>query len=263
MPDGSVRIVHEKARVDFDDAGKPGKMIGTVHDITGVKKTEVELRALSRSLVHIQEEERRSIARELHDQIGQSLTVLSLQLGRAARATEKDDYVSRLSEAQASVCALMDQVRNLSLDLRPGMLDDLGLLPALLWYFDRFTAQTKIEISFKKSRLGRKFSPEVRTAAYRIIQEALTNVVRHAKVGKVAVCVWVEKDRLLIDIEDKGVGFNISMIPLGLSGGLYGMYERAKSLGGELVIESRPGAGTIIRSSLPIPSHKKRRVMND
>jgi PAS domain S-box-containing protein len=250
-PDGSVRVVHEKAEVTFDDTGKPTRMIGTVHDITELKLAEEELRALSQRLVRIQEEEHRTIARELHDQIGQSLTVLKLLLDKAGRLPP-ENVVSNLGEAQALVNELMGQVRDLSFDLRPGMLDDLGLLPTLLWHFDRLTATTQVQVNFRHSGLQRPFSQEVRTAAYRIVQEALTNVVRHAKVNEVAVAAWVDQDTLWIRIEDRGTGFDQSALPAGASGGLYGMRERARSLSGELIIESRQGSGTIITARLPL-----------
>jgi PAS domain S-box-containing protein len=249
-PDSSVRVVHEKAEVTFDETGKPTRMIGTVHDITELKRAEEELRALSQRLVQIQEEERRTIARELHDQIGQSLTVLKLLLDKAVRLPP-ENVVSNLGEAQALVNELMGQVRDLSFDLRPGMLDDLGLLPTLLWHFDRFTATTQVQVNFRHSGLQRRFPQEVGTAAYRIVQEALTNVVRHAKVMEVAVAAWVDQDTLWIRIEDKGTGFDQSALPAGASGGLYGMRERARSLSGELIIESRQGSGTIITARLP------------
>jgi PAS domain S-box-containing protein len=249
--DGSVRVVHEKAEVTFDDSGKPTRMIGTVHDITELKRAEEGLRALSQRLVQIQEEERRTIARELHDQIGQSLTVLKLLLDKAVRLPP-ENVVSNLGEAQALVNELMGQVRDLSFDLRPGMLDDLGLLPTLLWHFDRLTATTQVQVNFRHSGLQRRFPPEVGTAAYRIVQEALTNVVRHAKVNEVAVAAWVDQDTLWIRIEDKGTGFDQSALPAGASGGLYGMRERARSLSGELIVESRQGSGTIITARLPL-----------
>jgi PAS domain S-box-containing protein len=254
-PDGSVRVVHEKAEVTFNETGKPTRMIGTVHDITQLKLAEEELRALSHRLVQIQEEDRRAIARELHDQVGQSLTVLSLLLDKAVRLPP-GDVASNLSEAQALVSELMGQVRDLSLDLRPGMLDDLGLLPTLLWHFDRYTAKTQVQVNFRHSGLQKRIPQEVSTAAYRIVQEALTNVVRHAKVSEVAVAVWVDQDTLWIRIEDKGIGFDQGALPPGSSIGLYGMRERARSLSGGLIIESKQGIGTIITARLLLSGNR-------
>jgi PAS domain S-box-containing protein len=251
LPDSTVRIVHEMGEVTFDNNGKPLKMVGTVHDITEIKRAEEELRTLSRRLVEIQEEERRTIAHELHDEIGQSLTVLKLLLDRTKRI-QPDNIESTLAEAESVVNGLMGQVRALSLDLRPGMLDDLGLLPTLLWYFDNYTAKTQIKVNFKHSGLQIRFPPDVRVAAYRIVQEALTNVVRHANVLEVDVAVWLDQNVLWISIQDKGNGFDTTAISPGTSGGLFGMHERARALGGELTIDSTPGMGTTIVARVPL-----------
>jgi PAS domain S-box-containing protein len=256
LPDGAVRIVHENGEVTLDNNGKPLRMAGTVHDITDIKRAEDELRILSRNLVQIQEEERRTIARELHDEIGQSLTVLKLLLDRTKRLPP-ENIESPLAEAEALVNGLMAQVRNLSLDLRPGMLDDLGLLPTLLWHFDNYMAKTQIKVNFKHSGLQIRFPPELRVAAYRIIQEALTNVARHAGVPEVDVAVWFDQKTLWIRVQDKGNGFNITAISPGTSGGLFGMRERAHSLEGELTIDSTPGMGTNIIARLPLSDGEK------
>jgi signal transduction histidine kinase len=148
----------------------------------------------------------------------------------------------------------MAQVRNLSLDLRPTMLDDLGLLPALLWHCGRYTDQTGVHVDLRHTNLeGQRFRPEVETAAYRIAQEALTNVARHAGVDNVTVRLWIEQDTLSVQVIDQGAGFDPDD-PLisDTSSGLVGMRERAVLLGGELTIESAPGAGTCLTAKLPL-----------
>jgi signal transduction histidine kinase len=172
-------------------------------------------------------------------------------LDRTKRISPKN-IESTLAEAEALVNGLMVQVRNLSLDLRPGMLDDLGLLPTLLWHFDNYTAKTQIKVNFKHSGLQMRFPPEVRVAAYRVVQEALTNVVRHTSVPEVDVAVWFDQGILWIRIQDKGNGFDMNAISPGTSGGLFGMHERARSLEGELTIDSTPGMGTTIIARLPL-----------
>jgi signal transduction histidine kinase len=204
-----------------------------------------------RSLVQVQEEERRAIARELHDEIGQSLTVLKLLLARAKRVPP-ENIKAIVVEAETLINGLMERVRNLSLDLRPGMLDDLGLLPTLLWYFDNYTAKTQIRVNFKHSGLQVNFPPEIRIAAYRIIQEALTNVARHAGVAEVEVTVWLAQKMLWIRIIDRGRGFDTTAISPGTSGGLFGMLERARSLEGELTVDASPGMGTTVSARLPL-----------
>jgi PAS domain S-box-containing protein len=256
LPDGTNRFVHEQGEVTFDNQGKPVRMLGVVYDITERKQTEEELRQLSQRLVQVQEEERRSIARELHDQVGQSLTVLKLILDQAKQSCAPDVKV-RLEDGVATITDLITTVRNMSLNLRPAMLDDLGLLPTLFWYFDRYTSQTNISVDFKHNGIDRRFPSETTVAAYRIVQEALTNVARYAEVKQVAVRAWATPDTITLRIEDKGKGFNPETIDGRISSGLLGMQERVRLLGGTLTIESSPGAGTILIASLPIPDGKK------
>jgi signal transduction histidine kinase len=160
----------------------------------------------------------------------------------------------RLLAAQMSVDDLIAKIRRLSLDLRPSMLDDLGVLPALLWLFEHYTGQTGVQIDFQQFGLaGQRFEAEVETAAYRIVQEALTNVARHAGVRQATVRAWAERDTLRVQIEDHGIGFDPPSIRFaGYSTGLAGMHERARVLGGQLRIDTAPGAGTRIIAELPL-----------
>ncbi|HEX6292621.1 MAG TPA: sensor histidine kinase, partial [Herpetosiphonaceae bacterium] len=219
-----------------------------------VRSAEQDLQRLSRQMIEVQESERRHLALELHDEIGQTLTGLKLILEMIQRLPI-DEFQRRLSEAQALVNDLMARVRQLSLDLRPAMLDDLGLLPTLVWHFERYTAQTNVQVTFAHTGLGRRFPPEVETATYRIVQEALTNVARHSQVRHVTVSLWVIGDMLTVQIEDQGAGFDPSIDQASsASRGLPGMRERAALLGGELVVETMPGVGTLIRAELPVPA---------
>jgi signal transduction histidine kinase len=217
-----------------------------------VQNAHQRLQSLSRSLLEVQENERRHIARELHDEIGQVLTGIKLSLERSAR--EPPDCVkSSVSQALGLVTELVGRVRDLSLELRPPMLDDLGLLSALTWQFGRYTSQFEIRVNFKHSRLDeQRFAPDIETAAYRIVQEALTNVARHAGVGKVDVDIQADESRIRIRIRDEGVGFDAHTLSACSTGGLSGMRERASMLGGQLDVESAPGAGTLLRAELPL-----------
>jgi signal transduction histidine kinase len=214
----------------------------------------VQLQALSQRLLDVQETERRAIARELHDEIGQLLTGLKLTLEMSTPLLV-DEAKEHLHQARRVVHDLMARMRNLSLDLRPTMLDDLGVLPALLWHFERFTAQTGVQVDFKHAGLdGRRFVPAVETAAFRIVQEALTNVARHARVQSVTVRSWSDDhETLSVMVEDQGTGFEPQSIPA-TSHGLAGMRERARALGGQLTIDSAPGVGTCILAALPLRS---------
>jgi len=210
------------------------------------------LQVLSRRLVEVQESERRHIARELHDEVGQVLTGLKLTLDMGA-SLPPEEFKANLEEAQTLVNELMAEVRNLSLDLRPAMLDDLGLLPALLWHFERYTAQTQVHVAFKQIGLERRFQPEMETVVYRIVQEALTNVARHAGVNNVTVRVWTDEETLNVRVEDQGVGFDPeAALAANTSSGLSGMYERVGLLGGQLRIESIAGTGTWLTAKLPL-----------
>lgn len=217
-----------------------------------VQGSRRQLQQLSHRLVEAQENERRAIARELHDEVGQLLTGLKMNL-EVVRRMPPQAVAANLTQAQSQLEDLMARVRNLSLDLRPAMLDDLGLLPALLWLFDRYTAQTKVQVNFKHVDIEGRYAPELETASYRIVQEALTNVARHSRVAEVTVLLWATLDRLWVQIEDQGVGFDPDcVIATGHSSGLTGMRERALLLGGQLTIESAPGGGARITAELPL-----------
>jgi signal transduction histidine kinase len=215
------------------------------------QRSEEKLRTLSRRLVNLQEEERRAIALELHDQIGQNLTGLKLMISQAGRSLD-GQREQILSEAQSAVSELIVKVRDMSLKLRPSMLDDLGLLPTLVWMFEQSHANLKLKIDFRHSGLDKPLSRDVGIAAYRIIQEALTNVMRYAGVDRVAVDVWTNETHLHLRVEDKGRGFKIAGTAGGSSVGLQGMRERALLLGGNLTVESVPGIGTVVSAELPM-----------
>jgi len=155
---------------------------------------------------------------------------------------------------RAIVNDLFSRVRNLSTNLRPPMLDELGLLSALTWQIDRFETQTGIHVEFHHAQLDRRFGPQVEMTAFRIVQEALTNVARHAGVMKAKVDVWASPASLGALIEDEGRGFDVGAALAARSSGLNGMRERSRLAGGRLLIESEPGRGT--RLSLELPLHQ-------
>ncbi|MBM4463047.1 MAG: PAS domain S-box protein [Chloroflexi bacterium] len=256
--DGSTVWTENNVTTLRDASGTPIAYLGISRDITERRRDEDLLRSYPRRLVQAQEEERRAIARELHDQIGQSLTAVKLLLARSMRSPV-GDIASSLGEAQELVNDLTDRVRNLSLDLRPAMLDDQGLLPTLLWHFERYTARTHIRVNFKHAGLRRRLTPEVSTGTYRIVQEALTNVARHASVDEVAVHVVANEKTLTALIEDRGIGFDPAALNMGRCSGINGMRERAVLLGGRLTIKSVPGTGTRLTAELPLlPGQKYR-----
>jgi signal transduction histidine kinase len=151
----------------------------------------------------------------------------------------------------------MTQVRDMSLNLRPTMLDDLGLLPTLLWHIERYTSQTQIKVDFRHKGLDRKFPDNVTNAAFRIVQESLTNVARHSQAKSVKLRAWTDDSLLSLTVEDDGKGFNPA-VTTGISGGLNGMKERAILVNGRVDIESSPGAGTRVTVELPVSTPVKK-----
>jgi PAS domain S-box-containing protein len=234
--------------------GRPQSVIGVAQDATGqrraaaaLRRSSRQLRTLSRRLLEVQEQERRHLARELHDEIGGLLTGLSLTLS--------DDHAGcrdRQDRAHGQVQELAGRVRDLSLRLRPSMLDDLGLVPALLWLCERYTVQTGVGVQLSHRGLIERLPPETETAAYRIVQEALTNVARHAHAARAEVRVWHDGGEVHLEVSDRGAGFDPATVrAAGETGGLSGMRERAALLGGRWSIQSRPGEGTCVRARLP------------
>ena len=208
-------------------------------------------RKLAKSLVDIQEAERRHIARELHDHLGQLLTGLQFML-ETTKSQSSGKQRSNLEEIQSSVTDIIGQVREMSLNLRPSMLDDMGLVPTLKWHFERFTRQTSIHINFKSDEVLHRFPADIETAAYRIVQEALTNVARHARVKSVFVGLAIQEETLWVEVVDHGQGFDASAILERPSSGLVGMRERAELAGGYLVVRSVLEQGTQVIAALPI-----------
>ncbi|MBI2908920.1 MAG: PAS domain S-box protein [Chloroflexi bacterium] len=245
------------ARHDLEDqvAARTAELrrTATVLRREGVRRSraEAELRALARRLVQLQEEERRAIARELHDGIGQELHVLMLLSERCANAPEEvRAAINR--EARNLITGAIDRVSGLSLDLRPKMLDDVGLLPTLAWEFERCTQRTGVRVIFEHSGADKECSADICTNVYRIVQEALMNVVRHAHTSEATVRLCAVDDMLRLTIEDHGIGFIKKRLPT--SAGLSGMRERALSLGGKMTVRSRPGAGTVVEAEIPLLS---------
>jgi len=210
------------------------------------------LQALSRQLVEVQEAERRHVARELHDEIGQILTVLKLVV-EMSTTLPADEVGASLDKALTLINELAARVRSLSLDMRPTTLDNLGLVPALRWHFERYTTQTNVRVTFKHTGVeGCRFAPEIETAVYRIVQEALTNVARHSGASEVTARLWADQDTLGVQIEDHGVGFDTDTESMLASSGLSGMCERAALLGSQLTIETAPEAGTRLTAEFPL-----------
>jgi PAS domain S-box-containing protein len=251
---GKIIWFRDEAVLVQSESGGCNIVEGVMLDVSDAEEARVEqqrARALSAHLVEVQENERRHIARELHDEIGQTLTGLKLML---EMSPDKAGVSGRLREARALVGELMEKVRDLSLELRPSMLDDLGLLPTLMSMFERFENQTRVHVKFEHCAMGRRFDPDVETAAYRLAQEGLTNAARYADVNEVEVRAWSDAEHLCVQVHDAGRGFDVAAaLADSRKNGLVGMRERVAALGGQLTMESKPGAGTRLTVQIPIP----------
>ncbi|MBL8955123.1 MAG: response regulator [Myxococcaceae bacterium] len=218
--------------------------------------------SLAESIEAAQESERRKIARSLHDQFGQILTALRLTLAAARRSTGAEQN-EKLTQAEALVEQATQQIRDFSVELWPTILDDLGLPSALRWLADRQTQWSGIDVRVEAEAVGR-LPVELEAACFRIAQEALTNVARHARASKVVVSLGVQSGGVELSVVDDGKGFDTSeawsRVASGESLGLRSMRDRLSAVGGELHLTSQPGAGTTLNAKLPLPrgSAKKR-----
>ena len=220
-----------------------------------VQATGDRLQALSARLMEVQEAERRHLARELHDEVGQALTAVKINLQMLRRQAERDSSARRLDDSLGMVDDILQGVRRMSLDLRPSLLDDLGLGAALRWYVGGQAQRAGLTAEVVAGSLPPDLAPALATTCFRIVQEAVTNVVRHARASRLTVTLALGEGTLHLAIADDGTGFDVAAARRraleGGSLGLLGIEERAELAGGRSVIESTPRRGTIVRVSLP------------
>ena len=264
LPDGSERMVHEQGEVTFDEDGKPARMMGTVQDITERKKAEEELkvsqeelRHLSAQLLEAQERERKRVARELHDGLGQTLSAMKFrientigELDAEEQAESADALKNLVSMAQRAV----EEVRRISKNLWPSILDDLGLLPTISWFCREFgEMHPHVRIEREMAVQEDSVPDPLKITIYRVLQEAMNNVARHSRASEVSLSLKEEDGHLHLTIRDNGVGFDTAPtapqkgLDRGL--GLASMKERTQLSSGRFAIESRPGSGTTILAS--------------
>lgn len=251
-----TRLDVSGVRVPVFTNNKEAEIYVLLRDVTEQKRAEEALRAFPRKLIETQETERQRIARELHDEIGQMLTGAGMLLG--SKENLPPDAHASMDEARSVLRDLTTRVRNLALDLRPPMLHDFGLVHALNAFLQRYERQTGIRVDVEHTGVeGRRFGAEIEITAYRIVQEALTNVARHADVPEVAVRLSADDTALRIEVADRGAGFDDATRAQNTIG-LAGMHERAMFVGGALTVTSSPGGGTRIEAVLPFRTVEER-----
>ncbi|HEY7347395.1 MAG TPA: ATP-binding protein [Ktedonobacterales bacterium] len=213
-------------------------------------------RSRATQILTAQEQERKRIARELHDETSQVLTSLLISLKVLEEGLASAEARVRVEETRSLVHQTLRAIRNLSIDLRPSALDDLGLLPALRWYIKEYQQKCQIEVEFVATNFKERLPSELETSLYRIVQEALTNTAKYAKATRVRISVVEEQGSVSATICDNGQGFDaqtILKLPWQERGlGLAGMHERAALLDGSLIITTEPGGGTTIEARLPL-----------
>jgi PAS domain S-box-containing protein len=258
LPAGTIKHCHSIGHPAFNEAGDMVAFTGTVMDVTGIKETEEELqhslehlRALAARLQSAREEERTRVAREIHDELGQSLTAIKLDAAALVHGLPPDP---RREKKAGAILDLVDRtiqfVRRLSMELRPGMLDDLGLVAALEWAAEEFEARTGTTCRLDQGQDDIVVDREQGTTIFRIFQETLTNVARHANATLVDVRLSKYDGYIELEVRDNGSGIAKQRLSAG-GLGILGMRERAALLGGEFTIEGVPGKGTLVRVRIP------------
>ena len=256
LPDGLQTYLSVKFPI-YSEEGAPEGLCGICTNITELKKAQEQLRLLSGSIMAGQEKERTAIARELHDELGQILTALRLDaVWLSDRLQDQDDQAKARALAMCKLIdKTIDEVRVMAIRLRPGMLDDFGLIDALDWYTKDFTKRTGIICKFSQRNMI-DVDDLVATAAYRITQEALTNVARHAFATQVRISLEGKNDMFILTVKDNGCGFKPQDLENSHCLGLVGMRERAALAGGSLELHSKPGKGTRINFRLPLANRR-------
>ncbi|MEX0960440.1 MAG: response regulator [Burkholderiales bacterium] len=260
---GEYVNILDRCFVVSDRTGRATRMIGAMLDVTELKRMDIELatanqrlKALSANVLRIQENERRHIARELHDEVGQLLTALKIGLDALARSGVDVPRGVPPAELAAMAGQALAQVRDITLALRPPQLDDLGLTAALRWHLDQQARVCQWESVFDADELPARLESGLETACYRVVQEALTNAARHAGASQIVLQLKIEPPLLRLQIHDDGDGFDTAEIRnrilQGKSAGIAGMEERVALAGGKLQVASEPGKGTTISAQFPL-----------
>lgn len=261
LNDGSIKHVFSEWKFELDSNNKPIRMYGIVQDITQKKAAEElleqrneQLSKLSEHLQQLREKERTDIAREIHDELGQQLTSLKMDASWFRNKTEKENPVlhEKAIGMIDSVNETIKTVRRIATELRPGILDDLGLVAALEWQMEEFNKKTKAKGKLEINCHQDNFERNISTAFFRIFQESLTNIARHAQATEVITQLYEIDQHLILKIKDNGIGISKERLNNTTSLGLLGMKERANMLGGNLAIIGLSEGGTEVTLKIPI-----------
>jgi PAS domain S-box-containing protein len=256
-PDGTFRHVHSLGRPVFNHAGQLIEFVGTILDTTERKQEEEARKELLRRLVFAQEDERRRISREMHDQLGQQMSVLNLKLADLKREHSGEGTLSEQLESLEKIVRKLDyDVDFIAWQLRPTELDDLGLASALANYLKSWSEHFGIRAELHASGMERsRVTGEMEITLYRLVQESLNNIAKHSRAKNVAILLEARPEQLSLIVEDDGVGFDAEQAFSGSEKGfgLSGMRERAALLGGSVNIESYLGKGATVVVRIPNP----------
>jgi PAS domain S-box-containing protein len=225
-------------------------------DVTELKRSREELRLLARGLQAIREDERTRMAREIHDELGQALTAIKMDLSWMRQRLRRDQrpLTAHCSAVMKLADSTIDTVRRLSAELRPAVLDDLGLPAAVEWVVEDYQRRSGLDVALDLQADHAVVSRDLATAVFRILQEALTNVARHAAARHVDVKLVQEDHSLILEVRDDGRGMPVETLNTADSLGVLGMRERAAGEGGELALSSVPGGGTVVQARFPLES---------
>jgi PAS domain S-box-containing protein len=257
MPDGRLKILEERWQAFHDEEGKPVRVAGTCRDITERVRAEEELQRLSGQLLRLQDEERRRMARDLHDSTGQDLVALATTLSQLHGALPSSSRKLRKLASQCQVLAdqCVREVRTLSYLLHPPMLDEAGLEDAIRHYVDGFTERTGIEVGLETSASSGRMKPDVEMALFRVVQESLTNIQRHSGSLQAKIRISHGPGKIVLEVSDSGIAGDSQRqngeFPFRLGVGIRSMHERVKLIGGKLEIQSSSN-GTMVRATIPL-----------
>ncbi|HEY6188773.1 MAG TPA: PAS domain S-box protein [Pyrinomonadaceae bacterium] len=264
--DGDERVVQEHALIDVDEAGRPRRIIGAVQDITERTRVEQSLEQLTGRLLHLQDEERRRIARELHDTTAQNLLAIVINLEtllQKASALPRD-FVDAIAECQSLCEQTQAEIRTLSYLLHPPMLDEAGLILALEWFIDGFSRRSSIRVDFVAPPDFRRLPSQMETALFRVVQESLTNIYRHSGSATAEIRLERDESQVHLRVKDRGHGIDArgngggrAKLTGALGVGISGMRERLRQLGGRLEVRSN-GTGTSVTAVLPLGKEEER-----